>query len=98
MDRINCHSPLHDGRIKLSTLLLLAHLIEEKYPDKWQFAMEICPVAIIKTVDNQGDAITTIATILNISNLEAAKISARLEYILSDTIDKNITKCLSDLK
>ena len=94
MSRINCHNPLEDGKIKVSTLLLLAHLIEKTYPDKWQYAVEVCPKCIIKTIDNQADVIITIANILELSSIEVAEISMSLEDNLSNIINEHIVNVL----
>ncbi len=56
--------------IQPDTYLRLMEMLEERYPDKCWRVVEVCPNAVIKTIDNERDARATIA------NLEIAKLNA----------------------
>lgn len=45
----------------------LLKLLEARYAGKWWRVVEVCPAAVVKTIDNESDALQTIA------NLEAKK-------------------------
>lgn len=46
--------------IKWGTLEKLISLAEKVYPNKWRVCLDICPVSVIKTIDNEEDAQETI--------------------------------------
>lgn len=41
----------------------LLEVLEEVYPGKWRRAVDVCPVAVNKTIDNESDALETIRRI-----------------------------------
>jgi len=49
--------------IELTTLTSLASILEKRYPGKWRFAVEVCPAAVVHTIDNEADALETIRRI-----------------------------------
>lgn len=38
----------------------LYHALEQRYPGKVWRAIEVCPVAVVKTIDNEADALETL--------------------------------------
>ena len=52
----------YDPFIKKETMEELVKLLELRYPGKWRYAIEVevCPIAVIKTIDNEVDAQDTI--------------------------------------
>lgn len=49
--------------IKPETYERLIAALEKVYPGKWWRAVEVCPVAVVKTIDNEADALETILRI-----------------------------------
>lgn len=47
--------------------------LERRYPGKVWRVVEVCPVAVVKTIDNEEDALVTI---LNIERREAEEAAA----------------------
>ena len=47
--------------IQAATFTKLVALLEARYPGKVRRTLEVCPVAVIKTIDNEADARATIA-------------------------------------
>lgn len=47
--------------------------LERVYPGKWRRAVDVCPVAVNKTIDNEMDALATIAKIDLATGIEAGQ-------------------------
>ena len=50
-------------RITIKTMGELIKWVEKAYPNNWRMCLDVCPVAIIKTIDNEEDAKETIKRI-----------------------------------
>jgi hypothetical protein len=59
--------------ITFATLMTLSDVLNEKYWGKWRYAVEVCPNAVVKTVDNEADAIETIRRIRKSLNEKQGK-------------------------
>ena len=61
--------------IQPETFARLVTVLETSYPGKVRRVVEVCPVAIVKTIDNERDALTTIRNVgeLYTGLLEALK-------------------------
>lgn len=46
--------------IKKTTQERLIRLLEGRYPGKVWRVVEVCPVAVVKTIDNERDALATL--------------------------------------
>ena len=46
-----------------ATYRKLLQCLERRYPGKWRRAVDVCPVLVNKTIDNQADALETIRRI-----------------------------------
>ena len=53
----------HDTPIAPETFERLIKAIDSVYPGKWRRALDVCPVAVNKTIDNEADALETIRRI-----------------------------------
>jgi hypothetical protein len=49
--------------ISAETYERLLAALETVYPGKWRRAVDVCPVAVNKTIDNEADALETIRRI-----------------------------------
>lgn len=49
--------------ISAETYERLLAVLERVYPGKWRRAVDVCPVAVNKTIDNEADALATIQKI-----------------------------------
>lgn len=49
--------------ITAETYERLLAALERVYHGKWRRAVDVCPVAVTKTIDNEADALATIAKI-----------------------------------
>jgi len=49
--------------ITAETFERLCAAVESRHPGKWWRALEVCPVAVVKTIDNEEDAKATIEMI-----------------------------------
>lgn len=54
---------LHSKPITPKTYARLLECLESVYPGKWRRAVDVCPVAVNKTIDNEADALETIRRI-----------------------------------
>lgn len=52
-----------DEPISAETYEKLLACLERKYAGKWRRAVDVCPVAVNKTIDNEEDALETIRRI-----------------------------------
>jgi hypothetical protein len=52
-----------DPPITSETYERLLAALERVYPGKWRRAVDVCPVAVNKTIDNEEDALETIRRI-----------------------------------
>lgn len=49
--------------ISEATYAKLLRVLERVYPGRWRRAVDVCPVAVNHTIDNQADALETIRRI-----------------------------------
>ena len=49
--------------ITTETYDALLSALEKAYPGKWRRSVDVCPVAVNKTIDNEADALETIRRI-----------------------------------
>jgi hypothetical protein len=52
-----------DDPITCATYARLCAALEHVYPGKWRRSVDVCPVAVNKTIDNETDALETIKRI-----------------------------------
>ena len=57
------HPNWKSAPITENTYNILLFELEKAYPGKWRRAVDVCPVAVSKTIDNEKDALDTIRRI-----------------------------------
>ena len=63
--------------MKEETLKELARLLEQVYPNKWRYCIDVMPVAVMKTIDNEEDAQETIRKLKKSLNKNGTNINRR---------------------
>lgn len=60
MGQLRTAKRIDDPEIKPETAEKLYALLEKRWPGKVWRVIEVCPVAVVKTIDNERDALETI--------------------------------------
>lgn len=58
--KIRRHADFAEPGITEKTYARLVTLLELRYPGKVRRVVEVCPVAVVKIIDNEADAVVTI--------------------------------------
>jgi hypothetical protein len=72
MSNIRNHKASDSTPMTAATAERLMAALESKYPGKVWRVVECCPVAIVKTIDNEEDALVTLMNIERTDALKAA--------------------------